>query len=233
MKPHPGPLHVWRGRRNVVREQGGGDRALWYDPFHLFVDPNGYRLSDRVWRNSIEVRRNIDRVLDYHIPLGTSAVDIADILEKYLKPGAATWRTRKPYGVNGSYAARRLSRTEITAAAGRSFLNASLMNPYVEGVKWNLSPSHPKVDICDDNASGGPDGNGVYAVEDVPQYPAHPHCLCYLTAEVVKNLAEVTADLRAEIDARSEWALEMEGAFDLAWLIEALLYGWFVAEMVR
>src|SRR5690606_14807505 len=149
-----------------------------YDPWHLWVDPNGYRLSDRVWRTAVDVRSRVDRLLDTEIARGTSAVDIADLLEDFLTPGARRIRTNTPYGQEGSYAARRLARTEITAAAGRATVNAAHANPFVEGLQWRLSASHPRIDICDEYARGGPNGDGIYAVGDAPPYPAHPQCIC-------------------------------------------------------
>lgn len=172
-----------------------------YDAFHLFVDEKGYRLSDNIWQSAVDVRTRIDRLMVYHIQQGTAAVTIADLVEPFLTGTEAGRTTRTPYGRVGSYSARRLARTEITAAAGRATVNANMANPWVQGTKWNLSGSHPDVDICDDNASGGPKGDGVYPNDGVPQYPAHPHDLCYLTGEVVARPGDVTRALRAEIDA--------------------------------
>lgn len=200
----------------IVRKYAGDDPVVWgwltaggrrvselqpkittrkaYDGFHLFVDPNGYVLSDRVWNTAVDVRSKIDRLLLYHIAQGTAAVDIAPLLEQFLTGEAAKVTTQTPYGVVGSYSARRLARTEITAAAGRAVVNASRANPWVDRIEWRLSPSHPKVDICDSL-------QGVYPKNSVPLYPPHPHCLCYLIPLTSATPAEVTAALRAEIDA--------------------------------
>ena len=132
-----------------------------YDPFHKFVDPAGYRLSDRIWRSGLGERTAIDRFLDYHVSRGTAAVEMADTLEVYLTGSAAGVGTAKPYGTVGSYSARRLARTEVTAAAGRSTIAMSEANPFVGGVKWILSLSHPDVDNCDKNARGGENRDGI------------------------------------------------------------------------
>jgi hypothetical protein len=121
-----------------------------------------------------------------------------------------------------------LARTEITAAAGRSTINASLINPYVAGIKWNLSLSHPCCDICDDLAAGGEDGDGVYPKNDVPSYPAHPHEICYLTMVETTAPASVNADWEARIDLGTAEAVAVRGAFYLDWLIPALLQGWII-----
>lgn len=206
----------------VVTEQRG-----IYDPWHLWVDPSGYTLSDRVWRTAIEERARIDRLLDYHIAQGTAAVDIAELLEDFLTPGARLLRTRTPYGREGSYAARRLARTEISAAAGRATVNASIANPFVEGIQWSLSVSHAKPDICDDNARGGENGDGVYAPSEVPPYPAHPHCLCNLQPVTVKDTRVLVEELRAEIRAATPRARALQGLFNVEFLTRALMTGVF------
>lgn len=211
---------VWRwltGERAFILEYGV------YDAFHLWVDPNGYALSDRVWRNAAEVRSRIDRLLDYHIAQGTSAVRIAQLLEDFLTPGAGSISTRTPYGTEGSYAARRLARTEISAAAGRATVNASIANPFVGGIQWRLSASHTGRDICDENASGGPSGDGVYAPDKLPQYPAHPHDLCSLLPVPVGNTADLVNELRAGIANGRRSPLQ--GLLNENWMVQAILTG--------
>lgn len=209
----------------VVREIE--DRRLIYDPYHLFVyGDSPYRLSDRVWRTSIEVRANIDRVVAYHLPQGTGAVRMAEELRRYLQPGEAPVMTRTPYGREGSYSARRLARTEVTAAGGRAFINAAQANPYVGAVRWSRTAFGQPCPICDPKV-------GVYPVDEVPLYPGHPHCMCTLSPEVVANPAAVTEALRREIEARTEYAETLRGAFNRDWMIEGLLLGWFVWEVVE
>ncbi len=231
--PSPFPIAMGQGRqaKMVVAEQGGRQKgANWYDPFHLFVDENGYTLSDKGWRTALEVRRAIDALLDQQIPLGTSAVRIADMLVKYLVPGARGVVTRTPYGTIGSYWARRLARTEITAAAGRATMNMALANPFVDRVDWRLSASHPKTDHCDVNASGGP-----YALNNVPSYPDHPFCLCSLLARVAENWREINRRLREMLDSPFPMPAEdsaLEGAFNIEWLIWALMNTVFVESLL-
>lgn len=190
-----GRIDVQRATDALVRPRG------LYSPFHEWVDPNGYRLSDRIWRTSIDVRSRVDRLLDVEIARGTSAVRMADLLEPFLTPGALQGRTQTPYGTEGSYAARRLARTEITAAAGRATVNAATANPFVGHMQWRLSSSHPKIDICDQHASGGPNGDGIYPLGEVPTYPPHPHCLCSLLPVPAGNVADLVEELRADIRA--------------------------------
>lgn len=196
-----------------------------YDPFHRWIDPNGYRLSDRVWQASINVRSRIDALLDYHIARGTAAVEIADLLEDFLTPGTRLIKTNTPYGLEGSFAARRLARTEITAAAGRATVNASIANPFVKGIQWVLSGSHGKPDICDENAKGGPNGDGVYAPESVPTYPNHPHDKCHLQPVARGDTADLVASLRRDIAASMPTARRIQGLFNAGWLKQAQLSG--------
>ena len=84
--------------------------------------------------------------------------------------------------------ARTIARTEANRAFSESFLRAARANPSVEGVRWNLSTSHPKADICDLYAEASPDGigEGVYKVGTEPSSPAHANCLCFFTSVIEK-----------------------------------------------
>jgi hypothetical protein len=185
-----------------------------------------------VWQTAVNARARIDALLDYHISRGTAAVDIAEELERFLQPGWDGRRTPLPYGLEGSYAARRLARTEVTAAAGRAVVNASQANPFVGGVRWRLSGSHGRRDICDDNASGGPAGDGVYPPEAVPDYPAHPHDLCSLVPVPAGDRAELVARLRDDIRAARPAALALQGAFNPQQLARAIMGG-YLEQAVR
>jgi hypothetical protein len=61
-------------------------------------------------------------------------------------------------------------------------------------MKFNLSPNHPRTDICDVHANANLYGlgPGVYPVGSAP-WPAHPNTMSYLTA-VFRD--EVSADDR-------------------------------------
>lgn len=220
------------GGRPILAPTGPTPRGV-YDPFHRWVDPNGYVLSDRVWQSGLNVRARINKLLDYHISRGTSAEDMAKELERFLTPGAAVMRTNTPYGREGGYAALRLARTEITAAAGRGVINASIANPFVTGVGWFLSLSHPCCDICDTHAAGGENSDGVYPPESVPTYPAHPNELCNLRPVVTESRAAVVERIRA--DMRSD--RRYQGIINRQFMVDGLVNGYYnesaaVKEMV-
>ena len=176
---------------------------LSYDDAHPFVPPHvrgpdGYRLSDRVWRVNDRTRARVDNIVMSGIRQGEGAARISKVLESSLIPGRKLIRTRTPYNRNASFDAMRLARTEVTAAAGRAAVTSSNANPYVDRMQWKLSQSHPRVDICDSLAD-------TYFIAELPAYPAHPHCLCVLVPVTARSPQQVSDDMRALIE-------ESEGA---------------------
>lgn len=173
---------------------------LEYDPAHRFVWPDGYTLSNRIWRTSVETRRKIDALLAEGLAEGKGSLELSEELERFLQPGRGLRRTNKPYGrygSNASYDAMRLARTEITAAHSRAGFMSAQLNPFVQSYDVVLSGSHPKPDICDDVAAGGP-----YPMDDMEHLPPlHPQCLCHLRWSVTGDMDTIIADLRADLAA--------------------------------
>jgi hypothetical protein len=172
-----------------------------YERLHTWVDPNGYQLSERIWRTAGATRRQLDAFLEDAIRSGRGvlsletqgATGIARDLEIFLQPGRSLRRTNKPYGIDASYDAMRLARTEVTRAHARAFEQAGLLNPFVAGFRVRLSGSHPKPDICDEAAAAG-----VFPKNAIPpeyQPPLHPHCLCTMQNVMVNNPAAVIDSL--------------------------------------
>lgn len=180
-----------------------------YEAAHLWVDPNGYRLSDRIWRTDQETRRNLDALLSTAIREGKSAVEISRLVERWLIPGRTQIRTRTPYGRDGSYDAMRLARTEIARAANQAAYISALRNPYVNRIEVvRSSNGDARCPICPMHATIGMGGErlresySVYAA-DIPVY--HPHCMCRVEPVVVDDPATVTANLREVMEgARRE-----------------------------
>lgn len=202
-----------------------------YDPLHLWVDPNGYRLSDRIWRAGVDTRTRIDAILAEGIRSGESAISLSKKLERFLLPGRAALRTQKPYGTDASYRGMVLGRTEITRAHGQTTLIAARLNPYVTGLDWALSASHPKMDICDSLATIGMGGGRIkepYGLYDAINFPPHPQCLCSIYSAVTSTPAQVTAELRAMMEAGDEPPVTPAADGILLWLLlGAELYRWF------
>src|SRR5690349_9949258 len=173
------------------RRQANLFRAYGFDSTRSWVSPDGYRLSDRLWRARRRVREQIDAVLREAIAKGTDALEVAEILEAYLNPAYAPIRdvfgrlirnqrkgvtTRAPGRSGaGSAAARTLARTEISRTFSQATLHAAAANPFVDFVRYALSNRHADADECTDiaNADNG-EGRGVYAIADVPAPPRHP-----------------------------------------------------------
>ncbi len=135
---------------------------------------NSIDLAPSVYRNQAFMRGTIDRIVNNGILLGQSADEIGKGVRQYINP-------RTPGGVR--YAAHRLGRTELNNAFHTSSSLAYAESPFVEGVLWNLSGSHPKPDECnsysDENSYDL--GVGIFPRESIPPKP-HPQCFCFLTA---------------------------------------------------
>lgn len=175
-----------------------------YEAPHTWVDPNGYRLSDRVWNVAATERAKLDAYLDDAIKQGKGALAMSKELVQFLDPSQPVLKTSKPYGTKASFDAMRLARTEITRAHDQAQKTSAAMNPFVVGLKWVLSPRHPKPDICDSYARGGPNGDGVYPIEECPGLP-HPQCLCHRLNAMIGDPDAVIDELRRDIrQARAE-----------------------------
>jgi hypothetical protein len=201
------------------------------DDTRTWVDPNGYRLSDRLWRASDRDRMSLNAELQWGLSQGKSPLVVAKRLEGYLHPHLEPRRDPKTFGVLpksqqpkgvvtttprqgpgqgaarprnsglGSFAARRLARTETTAALGRATMAAGKANPLLERIKWLLSRNHPEPDQCDANAQRSSRNcpKGVYFFNEVPMFPDHPNEMCTLAPYVD------TADIRTAIPRLREY----------------------------
>jgi len=136
---------------------------------------NGISLSQQVYNTSLAANGALNNTINKGILLGKSWREIADDVQSFINPDV-------PGGV--SYAAKRLARTELNNAFHTTQIDQRKGDPFVDGMRWELSGSHPKPDACNDYAEsthfrgGDP---GVFRVEDVPRKP-HPQCLCFLTS---------------------------------------------------
>lgn len=193
-----------------------------YEPPHTWVDPNGYRLSDRIWNVAALERRRLDLYLDTAIREGRGALTMSRELEAFLIPGRSLPATNKPYGTTASFDAMRLARTEISQAHQRASVVSAAMNPFVSGMKWNLSASHPRYDICDDLARGGPSGDGVYLIENYPGRP-HPQCLCYSTNVLIGDPDAILDELRSDTQSARPRFVNLIGPLLITQFVNLLL----------
>jgi hypothetical protein len=190
-----------------------------YEPAHRWVDPSGYRLSDRIWRTSISTRRYIDQLMEQGIRRGIGATRLANMAERALWPGRRLVRTSAPYGMDASADAMRLARTEITRANAQADSAAAATNPFVETYEVVLSGSHPNADICDDWARGGP-----YPKSDTEHLPpAHPYCLCYARWGQSETAGAVIDALAAEAQKHRSALLDVVGPLLVDRFVDMLL----------
>ena len=148
---------------------------------------DGLKLSERIWNIGQHNKKIMSDIV--RAGAGEDVVTVARSLESYVKKGKTSIAANYPNMIkrmesripaNLDYKALRLARTELTAAYGEGVIASAKATPVVKYVKWVISSSHPHKDICDTNANGGPNGNGIYEAMSCPIYPAHPNCICTL-----------------------------------------------------
>lgn len=156
-----------------------------YDPLHLWLGPDGKRLSDRIWNATGDIRRKLDEYLTQAIARQLPTEQIASGLESFLVDG------------NGAYEALRLARTEVAAAHSRAGYLSALHNPFVEKYQPFTSPAHSDTDECD-----AQEANGPYDLDDPTHLPPfHPNCQCSARWVLVENVTGVVQGIRRQIES--------------------------------
>jgi hypothetical protein len=224
--PVPGDLNIaelFEMHHSPIAVATRRERATFFDDTRSWVDPNGYRLSDRLWKQRADLRRDLDNMVRAAISRGDDGIKVAKDIENFLNPRYAPTRsakgriirdgrkgvlTAKPRDGMGSYPARRLMRTEITRAHGEA--TKAVARKLGTALRWRLSGSHPKPDRCDSNAQGGSRGlpkstpGGVYYPQDFPAYPNHPQDLCHIQHYMLQGDNEIVARLRVDYGLADE-----------------------------
>lgn len=146
------------------------------DVFKTREESAKFELSPRVWKWEAWSNGQVQRKLSESFARGLSSRDIAREVRRFVDPTT-------PGGA--SYAAKRLGRTEVANAFHQQTIKDYLGNPFVTGLKWNLSRSHPRLDPCDTLARNHSARRpaGVYVVAEVPAKP-HPQCMCHVSPVV-------------------------------------------------
>ena len=200
---------------------------------------DGLNLSSRIWSDDRNTRDAINKALMQGLANKDSAWNIAKNIEDSFgaNDDCPRWTSTRLYGLTKdqiaddnpaglqgatgspcdgsgvSYRALRLARTElqrIHAAATDSVMEQS---PWVQKEQINLSPAHAEDDECDDVASGGENGDGVYEVGEI-ELPIHPNCLCFATA-VMMDQDEFTSKLADWTKGTGDWPEMDDYAKDL------------------
>lgn len=177
-------VELWIRRRNyalqVAQDRVTSDRLV---------------LSQRIWRLDTEGFARLRSRLARGMVERTSAARLAKQMEEYLgadmdlprwsyarlgkmtptermidKTGLIHDASKRTQGV--AYNALRLARTEIQYANHAMTGQIAQHFPGIVGRYSRLSPAHPKADICDEYAAGGP-----YEVT-ANFLPLHPQCMC-------------------------------------------------------
>ena len=158
------------------------------------VHSDGLNLSARLWRVHQGAAQDMKSIVDVAVQRGWSAekalqhtMEITPELRQALEEaGSGAIAQRLERGLlhdSGNAAAkfRRVLRTEINTAHGERYKQMVRDDPEAVGLRFMLSPRHPRVDICDTHATAdlynlGP---GVYPVDACP-WPAHPNTFSYI-----------------------------------------------------
>lgn len=178
----------------------------------------GLTLNDHIWNKNKNYRKHINNILISGVATGEDCVTVARALERYVKKGKKTFTEDYPNMMSRmggrvpgdiSYEALRLARTEMTSAYGMGTMKSASLNPANKGVRFILSGSHPEYDICDvycatDDYGLGPGG---YPLDEAPDYPFHPNCLCIMT--------QINEEPSALLDRLKAWEQDPSSQPDL------------------
>ncbi|NMA85483.1 MAG: hypothetical protein GX962_16650, partial [Epulopiscium sp.] len=109
------------------------------------------------------------------------------------------------------YNAMRLARTSINHSYQTASIQASSMNPFVEGIKWESAQIHGRTcELCMERHGR------IFPKDDVPL--DHPNGLCSMVPYIPKNLEEVAGELKgwlggADNPVLDEWYRNYGGYF--------------------
>lgn len=129
---------------------------------HVLAQTKGATFSDRVWKNTDELKARLDVLLTNNRIQGENPDEIARRLRDLVSDQFAS---------QAKYVTERIARTESTRLIGEA-QKESYKKYGIKFVKWIAEAS--ACDFCEDIAHGGKDGEGVYKIDNVPAYPRHP-----------------------------------------------------------
>lgn len=125
-------------------------------------------LSQQVYKTAELTRGWVEHRVNLAIARGATPAQLAKEVRAFVNPNVRG---------GAAFAAKRLARTEINNAYHSVIVVHNEDKPWVTKMKWNLSGSHPTVDVCDKYARNN---RGLFPKTKVPPKP-HPQCLCYVT----------------------------------------------------
>lgn len=185
-----------------------------------FTGADGLQLSDRLWRAGQGTRQVVREQILGAIARGqaasTSALELIASGKPLLVEATAAIDAGKAKSLKAlvrrsltasensqRFIYERVLRTEMNRAFTEAFVGAGALDDDVAGVRFELSPLHPRVDVCDMHAKANLHGMGagVYPLNAHP-YPAHPQTLSFLTYVFAD---EITAEDRAGQQTAFQW----------------------------
>lgn len=134
----------------------------------VMVQTDGATFSDRIWRNTDELKAQLDVLLTNNQIQGQNPKVIAQRLRSFVS---------EQFADKAKYVTERIARTESTRMIGAAQLD-SYREAGLEYTKWIAEAS--ACNFCNDIAHGGKNGEGVYKLDKVPMYPRHTNCRCSL-----------------------------------------------------
>ena len=208
-------IRLWAQRR---------DEALAAARQRVYSDR--LNLSQRIWRLENGGLNDIRGLLSSAFVERTNAADLARRIEAQLgaNQDLPRWTEDRLYRMDArqrarstdgllrdpaqrregiSYNALRLARTELQYAHHAVATEIARHAPWVLKRNVVLSPTHPKIDICDELVSQNPHP------KDAELLPAHPNCLCRYEDVVMDSsdfVREARAWMRGENDFLDDYA---------------------------
>lgn len=172
-------LRSLRAMEGSIAERVAFLRTVQLKPNAIWVKSDGYRLSQRVWKQGQDVRRQIHEQIEGALRRGDDVATVTKSVERILIPRY----------LSATFALRRLAQTEIVHAHGQAVIASARTMPGSTGVQWKLHAAHLHQDECNDHASRDDFnlGMGVYPVNEVPVFPSHPLCKCRLERSTLSN----------------------------------------------
>lgn len=158
---------------------------------------DGATFSDRIWRNTDELKAQLDVLLTNNQIQGQNPKVIAQRLRSFVS---------EQFADKAKYVTERIARTESTRMIGAAQLD-SYREAGLEYTKWIAEAS--ACDFCEDIAHGGKNGEGIYKLDKVPAYPRHSNCRCSLAGyynpdEDVKKSAKEEKNTQSVPDFENE-----------------------------
>lgn len=169
--------------KSYTHQVSGEKRKAYYEPNNEAEQAfkqrmvKGLTLSERIWNQTPEVRKSLERAISTGIEKGMSAVTLSKRVSKYLNDYPSLAKDyKKKYGKaidigSCEWRSVRLARNEINLAYRTAEQERWAKMDYIKGKLIKTSGSHHVSDICDALAGNYP--------KDFLWTGWHINCMCY------------------------------------------------------